>query len=327
MMIADKVNKDIIRQQSLFPHRSIIVVTGGFDPLHSGHVSYLTAAMRTSAMVVVGLNSDDWLIRKKGQYFLPFEERKAILTSMYAVGAVIGFDDTDDTAKDAIRKVRELCPENEIIFGNGGDRTSENSPEMEIDDKNLKFEFGLGGEDKKNSSSWILEEWKFPKTARPWGYYRVLHNDLEKPNRTKITAEILQKATMQRAMHSDIPTDYAFEQDIQRTLGSQVKVKELTIDPSKSISFQKHDYRNELWFVSEGVAIVNLCDDADFSISDSKKYHRYSTISVPIGKYHKITNALNGEPLKIVEIQYGTYCGEDDIERVEEENIDFHLQG
>ena len=75
-MIADKVNKDIIRQQSLFPHRSIIVVTGGFDPLHSGHVSYLTAAMRTSAMVVVGLNSDDWLIRKRIGRFVKKGEKE-----------------------------------------------------------------------------------------------------------------------------------------------------------------------------------------------------------------------------------------------------------
>jgi mannose-6-phosphate isomerase-like protein (cupin superfamily) len=68
-----------------------------------------------------------------------------------------------------------LYPDATIIFANGGDRTSSNIPEMDIIDDNLEFAFGVGGTDKKNSSSWILEEWKSPKTERPWGYYRVLH--------------------------------------------------------------------------------------------------------------------------------------------------------
>jgi len=91
------------------------------------------------------------------------------------VDFVIDFDDTDGSAKHAIIMCRQSYPRDRIIFANGGDRTNDNIPEMDIQDDNLEFVFGAGGEDKKNSSSWILQEWKAPKTERPWGYYRVLH--------------------------------------------------------------------------------------------------------------------------------------------------------
>lgn len=321
---ASKHDKEMIREQRLFPHRKIIVITGGFDPLHSGHLEYIKSAMRTSAFVVVGLNSDDWLIRKKGKYFMPFEERYEIVSSLYATGAVIGFDDTDDTALNAIRKVRELCPENTIIFGNGGDRDLINSPETAIEDDNVEFVFGLGGDNKKNSSSWILEEWKSPRTTRPWGYYRVLHNTQEKTNR-EVDVDILDRALTSMSMHADIPVS-AIEKSYLAKIGGQVKTKELTINPNQAISYQKHAYRNELWFISEGTALVNVSDYSDIDTLNSKRYNQYDTIQIPAGKYHKITNPTVN-PLRIVEIQYGIYCEEDDIERVEEENIDFHLQG
>jgi mannose-6-phosphate isomerase len=88
------------------------------------------------------------------------------------VDEVIAFDDSDGTACDAIRKVKEKYPKDDIIFANGGDRTAENIPEMVFND--VIFEFGVGGEDKKNSSSWILKEWSQPSTERAWGKYTVL---------------------------------------------------------------------------------------------------------------------------------------------------------
>ena len=73
---------------------------------------------------------------------------------------MITFDDNDNSAKDAIIKTRQLYPEAKIIFVNGGDRTKTNIPEMDVADDNVEFVFGVGGEDKKNSSSWILNKWK-----------------------------------------------------------------------------------------------------------------------------------------------------------------------
>lgn len=157
-------------------NNDIVVITGGFDPIHSGHIAYINAAAKLGR-VVVGVNSDEWLTRKKGAPFMNIDERLTIIRNLKNVIWATSFDDTDGTAKDAIRVTREMFPKHKIIFANGGDRTPTNIPEMDYKDDNLIFKFGVGGEDKKNSSSWILSEWKAPKTERPWGYYRVLHTD------------------------------------------------------------------------------------------------------------------------------------------------------
>ena len=139
----------------------VIIATGGFDPLHSGHISYLASARRLGDFLVVGLNSDDWLIRKKGNYFLPFLERYVIISNLRMVDRAIGFNDKDETAIDCIREVRRMFPEDDLIFANGGDRTAENIPEQVIaDELKVKFAFGVGGNTKRNSSSDILNRWK-----------------------------------------------------------------------------------------------------------------------------------------------------------------------
>lgn len=137
----------------------IVLVTGGFDPIHSGHIDYFNDARQLGDLLVVGVNSDDWLTRKKGKPFMTFAERSSIVANIKSVDVVIDFDDSDGSAKDAIRKVRNQFPSSRIIFANGGDRTSSNIPEMDIVDSNLTFAFGVGGSFKKNSSSWILNNW------------------------------------------------------------------------------------------------------------------------------------------------------------------------
>lgn len=243
----------------------IILVTGGFDPLHSGHIEYIKAA-RQLGRVVVGVNSDAWLIRKKGQPFMPFSERLNIINNLKDVMAAIGFDDSDGSAKDAITQVRKLFPNNTIVFANGGDRTKENIPEMDTEVTNVEFLFGVGGENKMNSSSWILQEWKAPKTERQWGYYRVLH-------------EV-----------------------------SGMKVKELTVDPGKSLSMQRHFKRAEMWCVSEGKCVINFGDG-----EQTRELHQFQHI--PKEGWHQLTNPFD-VPCKIVEIQYGESCIEEDIERL-----------
>ena len=151
----------------------VVLVTGGFDPLHSGHIAYFKAAKELGDHLVVGVNSDDWLIRKKGRPFMPFEERCAIIKELECVDEVLGFNDTDDTANHAIFQVLSTKgSRTKVIFANGGDRTRKNIPEMAF--TNVEFAFGVGGKDKKNSSSWILKEWSQPTTERAWGKYTVL---------------------------------------------------------------------------------------------------------------------------------------------------------
>ena len=151
----------------------IVLVTGGFDPLHSGHIKYLREAAQLGDKLIVGVNSDNWLERKKGRAFMPLYERQLIVSSIDGVDAAYRFNDDDGSACAFIEDMKAQYPGDEIIFANGGDRTKENIPEMRVND--VEFVFGVGGQDKQNSSSWILGEWKSPKTERPWGYYRVLH--------------------------------------------------------------------------------------------------------------------------------------------------------
>jgi len=263
-----------------FFNTKVVIVSGGFDPLHSGHLHYIKAAKhlsnRSSTVLIVGLNSDAWLERKKGRAFMPFEERAAILNNLYDVDAVIKFNDDNDTAIELIKKCRLVYPETQIIFCNGGDRTDENIPEMEDEDlsndKNVTFKFGVGGNTKKNSSSWILDEFKAPKTDRPWGYFRVLHE----PN-------------------------------------NHVKLKELTVEPGQSLSMQKHFRRKELWFVAEGAANVYSLD------KDEKRklrgiYTKFNMLEIMDQEWHQLCNEQK-EPLKIIEIQYGLECSEEDIKR------------
>jgi len=156
----------------------IVLVTGGFDPLHSGHISYFKAAKNIGDYLVVGVNSDDWLARKKGKAFMHLEERISIIQHLDMVDEVIDFDDSDNTAIEAIRRVKEFWKHEKIIFANGGDRTKHNIPEM-LSFEDVEFVFGVGGEDKKNSSSWILKEWSQPTTERAWGSYTVLDRNGE----------------------------------------------------------------------------------------------------------------------------------------------------
>tara|TARA_B100002051_G_scaffold275080_1_gene317817 strand:- start:589 stop:1266 length:678 start_codon:yes stop_codon:yes gene_type:complete len=145
----------------------IVLCTGGFDPIHSGHIDYLNEAAKLGDTLVVGLNSDDWLIRKKGKAFMPWEERKYILEALRCVDSVVGFDDDDGTANDAINQVRPN------IFANGGDRNETNTPEVKaFEARGVTHVFGVGG-DKKNSSSSILRKWGWFDTLFTAKDYKV----------------------------------------------------------------------------------------------------------------------------------------------------------
>lgn len=251
--------------------KKIVLITGGFDPIHSGHIAYIQAARKLGDTLIVGVNSDEWLTRKKGSPFMPFAERSAILKNIIGVDFVIDFDDRDGSAKHALWMVRQNYPRNHIVFANGGDRTDKNIPEMDVADSNVSFVFGIGGEDKKNSSSWILQEWKAPKTERVWGYYRVLH---------------------------EVPG---------------TKVKELTVDPGHSLSMQRHEYRAEYWMVTEGECIVNSRLSSGYVLPPTH-LHLHQEYKIAVGEWHQLTNPFD-VPCKIVEIQYGKRCEEEDIER------------
>jgi cytidyltransferase-like protein len=253
----------------------VVLVTGGFDPLHSGHLAYFNEAKKLGDKLIVGVNSDEWLTRKKGRPFMPFTERVALIQEMEIVDKVIGFDDSDDSACQAIFHTLSTHGDIKLIFANGGDRTNTTTPEYATygDMPNVEFAFGVGGEDKKNSSSWILDEWKAPKTKRTWGYYRVIHEYDE-----------------------------------------HTKVKELAVPPGGKLSMQRHKERSEHWFVAEGTATVYTINTRSTDVETLGTYNQHESLHIPVGTWHQLANEHDTD-LKLVEIQYGTNCVEEDIER------------
>lgn len=138
---------------------NIILVSGGFDPIHSGHIKLINDANKHGDVVVL-LNSDPWLRNKKGKEFLPFSERKIIMQNIKGVLEVIEFNDDDKTCVDGIIKAKSLFKDKIIKFANGGDRNNNTTPEKKFcDENNIETLFGIGGNDKSNSSSWILKKW------------------------------------------------------------------------------------------------------------------------------------------------------------------------
>lgn len=141
--------------------KTYYIVSGGFDPLHEGHIEMIKAAAEASDGVILLLNSDEWLTRKKGKNFMNFKTRAAVCSYLKNVIDVIAFDDSDNSASDGIRKAREKYPEAMLVFANGGDRTKNNIPETDVcRELDVALCFGVGGENKANSSSWILSNWQ-----------------------------------------------------------------------------------------------------------------------------------------------------------------------
>tara|TARA_X000000368_G_scaffold326327_1_gene263364 strand:+ start:2415 stop:3188 length:774 start_codon:yes stop_codon:yes gene_type:complete len=148
----------------------IAVASGGFDPIHGGHISYLKSSKEEADLLIVAINSDEWLIKKKGKFYLPYTERKEIIESLEFVDKVIAFSDDDlNSCIDALERIKKEYPNDSVLFCNGGDRTEKNIPEKKV--KNIKFLFNVGGSNKLNSSSEIIKKEIFDFEDRIWGKF------------------------------------------------------------------------------------------------------------------------------------------------------------
>lgn len=129
-----------------------IALSGAFDPLHVGHVRMIKSAVNFGRVIII-LNSDKWVEKKKGYLLTPWQDRKELLLSINGVSEVIKVDDSDDTVCEALERMRPT------IFGNGGYRTRNNTPERELCLKlDIRLVWGLGGGEKDAYSNDLMKK-------------------------------------------------------------------------------------------------------------------------------------------------------------------------
>jgi len=129
--------------------KKLVAVSGGFDPIHKGHVKMIREASKYGDVVVI-LNSDEWLLRKKNYKFMNFEERSYIAGSIKGVILTTGVDDSDGSVCEA------LCRIKPDFFANGGDRYMTNTPEMTVcEELGIEMLWNIGGGKEQSSSDLI----------------------------------------------------------------------------------------------------------------------------------------------------------------------------
>ena len=141
--------------------RPTVMVSGGFDPVHAGHIRMILDAGKWGDVIVIA-NSDRWLFEKKGFVFMDFDQRAEILQAIKGVILVDSVDDTDGTVCDAIRRHKPT------YFANGGDRGRNNTPEQSVcEELGVQMLWSIGGDEKRDSSSELVKRIQFPNRTTP----------------------------------------------------------------------------------------------------------------------------------------------------------------
>ena len=259
----------------------VVAVSGGFDPLHIGHVRMFQRARSLGDKLVVILNNDNWLRAKKGYAFMPEKERAELIKAFPFVDTVVI---TGHKVNDAdMRVVRELKKLKPAIFAKGGDRNktdaadmkSSLNPEQKLCRKlGIRLVYNVGEGGKVQSSSWMIKGATRPvmRTVRPWGEY------------------------------------YGWDQ------GSGWNLKTIYIKPRKRLSLQYHHHRSECWLLVSGDAIATVHTGK----GDEKKValKKGETFLVGKGQVHRLESKRGGV---VVEVAYGAF-DEDDIVRLEDDH-------
>tara|TARA_R100000008_G_C3577139_1_gene165989 strand:- start:633 stop:1124 length:492 start_codon:yes stop_codon:yes gene_type:complete len=142
------IHKDMFDEKE---KKSTVMVSGGFDPVHVGHIRMIREAAKFGDVIVIA-NSDEWLHRKKGFNFMDFKSRYEILDSIKGVIIVDSVDDSDGTVCDALRRHKPT------YFANGGDRGKNNTPEVILcKELGIELLWGIGGDEKVESSSNLIK--------------------------------------------------------------------------------------------------------------------------------------------------------------------------
>lgn len=188
------------------------LVSGGFDPVHVGHLRMFQDAKKLATKVVVLLNNDQWLIKKKGKPFMNQNQRKEILKEFNSITKVIIQKSSEKSSSKAIKEFVKKNPKKKICYCNGGDRSNvKNIYEAAIcKELNISLEFEVGGKEKIESSSKLTKNYLGNVEKRPWGNYHI----------------------------------------IAKNNGYQIK--EIMVLQNSKLSLQKHKERSEFWQIVKG---------------------------------------------------------------------------
>ena len=194
------------------------LVSGGFDPVHVGHLRMFQSAQSLSDKVVLLLNNDEWLIKKKGKPFMNQDKRKEILNEFISISEVIIQTQSDNSSSEAIKDFVKNNPNKTICYCNGGDRSNiKNILEADICKKlGVILEFGVGGDEKVESSSQLTKNYLGNIEKRPWGSYQI----------------------------------------IAKNNGYQIK--EINVSYGSKLSLQKHSNRSEFWQIIKGKSKITI---------------------------------------------------------------------
>ena len=202
------------------------LISGGFDPVHIGHLAMIKDAKKISENVIILLNSDKWLVRKKGKPFMVEAQRAQLLEEFESVSEVIiQINDDDDSSNNAIIDFHKSHNEKTICYCNGGDRSQEDKIREAQTCKTLGIDlkFGIGGIHKLESSSNLTKNHLYETEHRPWGNFHIIAK------------------------------------------GKGYQIKEMNIKPGKKQSLQRHKNRSEYWQVIDGNGMVYL-EDSKFKL-------------------------------------------------------------
>jgi len=257
-----------------------VAVSGGFDPLHIGHVRMFEAARKLGDKLVVILNNDNWLRDKKGFAFMPAKERAEIIKKFPFVDKVVITDHKpSDPDRSVVRALRKIMP---AIFANGGDRdtkdakkksSSLNADHAFCKEHGIRVLFNVGHGGKVQSSSWVVRDAAraFNRSVRPWGEY------------------------------------YGWDSDKGWNL------KTIYIKPNKRLSLQYHHHREEWWLLVAGDALATFGEGKKSVVIPLKKGE---VLRVGKKQVHRLSSRKGGV---VVEVAYGKF-DEDDIVRLQDDH-------
>ncbi|PJE51594.1 MAG: hypothetical protein COV29_00335 [Candidatus Yanofskybacteria bacterium CG10_big_fil_rev_8_21_14_0_10_36_16] len=177
-------------------NKKVVTVSGGFDPLHIGHVRLFRSAKKLGDKLVVILNNDNWLKKKKGFVFMPQNERREMIEAINCVDEVV-LSKHKKNPKD-MSVCSELATIKPDIFVNGGDRFKNNIPEVQVcNEIGCKMVFNAGAGGKIQSSSWLLDR-----------YGKIMGSSKKNPIKTQTVKKLSESSKTLKESKTKLPYDF-----------------------------------------------------------------------------------------------------------------------